>query len=265
MQQPYANTIHYQRTDHGLQWPQFLTRQIERLKLQHRADKYRYKEDPGGISYLRQQVHPHATVFDIGAHKGGYLYFTLEQLAGTGKVYAFEPQTILYDYLLKLQRLFGWQQLSIEPYAVSYQTGAALLYIPHNHGKNSSPCATIIDSKMSFNIRECEKVPTITIDAYCSQYGIIPDFMKVDVEGNELNVFKGAEETLRKHHPKLLFECEARFVGEERVLATFNFLEQLGYRGHFIEGQEIHPIHLFDTWRHQDPHTGVYCNNFIFE
>lgn len=265
MQQPFAHTISYPPAEHGLHWPSFVTRQIERLKLQHRADKYRYKEDPGGIAYLRQQVQQHATVFDIGAHKGGYLYFLLEQLGETGRIFAFEPQTVLYRYLLKLQQLFNWQQVSIEPYAVSDQPGAALLCIPDNHGRSSSPCATIIDSKMPFHFQDCENVPTISIDAYCREHGIAPDFMKVDVEGNELMVFKGARETLIKHHPKLLFECEARFVGEEQVWETFQYLEQLGYTGYFIEEQEMHPIHLFDTWRHQDPHNGIYCNNFIFE
>jgi FkbM family methyltransferase len=265
MQQPIAHTIPYHTGDRGLQWRLFVARQIEKLKLQHRADKYRYKEDPGGIAYLRHTVHEHATVFDIGAHKGGYLYFLLEQLAGTGQVFAFEPQQVLYNYLLKLQQLFDWQQVTIEPYAVSDAHGTALLRIPQNHGKSSSPCATIIDSKMDFAFQDCEQVATIAIDQYCSQHSIVPDFLKVDVEGNELMVFKGAKETLIKHHPKLLFECEARFVGEERVWETFQFLEELGYTGYFIEGQELYPIHLFDVWRNQDPQGGAYCNNFIFE
>jgi FkbM family methyltransferase len=266
MEQTVIHNIPYPGTEsHPHYWPLFFVRQIEKLKLQHRADKYRYKEDPGGIAYLRQHVKPHSIVFDIGAHKGGYLHFLLEQLAGTGKIFAFEPQVILYQYLLKLQQLLGWQQVVIEPYAVSDQQGTALLCIPYNQGRNSSPCATIINSKMHFRFRDCEKVPTVSIDAYCKKQGVIPDFIKVDVEGNELMVFRGAEETLRKYHPRLLFECEARFVGAERVAETFAFLQQLGYSGYFIEQQEIHPIHLFDIWRHQEPGAASYCNNFIFE
>ena len=242
-----------------------IAKPIEKIKLQHRAEKYEYKEDPGGIAYIRKTVHPGSIVFDIGAHKAGYLHFFLEQLGATGKIVAFEPQTILYKYLLQLRQLFSWNNVRIESLAVSDSTGKAMLCIPYNSGKTSSPCATIIESRMDFQYQSKEEVPTSSLDDYCHEHDIYPDFLKVDVEGNELSVFKGAKELLQIHKPKILFECEARFVGKEKVLETIQFLQDMGYLGYFIDGVSVYPIALFNISHHQDENSGHYCNNFIFE
>jgi FkbM family methyltransferase len=245
--------------------PDLIAKPLEKIKLQHRAEKYQFKEDRGGIEYIRRNVRRGDTVFDIGAHKAGYLYFFLEQLGTTGKIYAFEPQSVLYKYLLKLKQLFAWNNVTLESAAVSDTPGKALLCIPANHGRHSSPCATIIESNVFFNYQLKEEVKTIPLDEYCTHLKLAPDFIKVDVEGNEFSVFRGAENILRRYRPKILFESEARFVGGENVLATFDFLKHIGYKGNFIMNDAIHPIADFDISYHQDLSTGTYCNNFIFE
>ena len=242
-----------------------LIKKIEKIKLRRRAEKYQDKEDRGGIAYIREAVKKGDTVFDIGAHKAGYLYFFLEQLGNSGSIFAFEPQPVLYKYLLKLKHFFSWQNVNIEPFAVSNQSGKALLFIPYNNGRPSSPCATIIESPLPFRYQCTEKVNTISIDAYCRLHSIVPDFLKVDVEGNELLVFQGAKEILQTHKPRILFECEARFVGEETMFKTFHFLQEMGYTGYFIMGDDTCPISEFTPGHHQDITGNMYCNNFIFE
>src|SRR5438045_248382 len=81
-----------------------LLQKWERIKLHQRAEKYQRKEDRGGIAFIRNTVKKGDTVFDIGAHKAGYLYFFLSQLKHTGSVIAFEPQPVLFTYLLKLKK-----------------------------------------------------------------------------------------------------------------------------------------------------------------
>jgi hypothetical protein len=118
---------------------------------------------------------------------------------------------------------------------------------------------------MDFTIRKKEEVDTITLDDYCRKHRIHPDFLKVDVEGNELSVFMGAKEILTQYKPRILFECEARFVGEQKVLETFLFLQSFGYKGYFIEDSICKPISEFCLREHQHTSSGTYCNNFIFE
>ncbi len=234
-------------------------------QLKLRADKYAGKEDRGGIACIKQSVQKGDTVFDIGAHKGGYLYFFQQQLQGTGTIVAFEPQNVLYNYLLKVRALLGWDNLLPEHAAVSDHQGKALLSIPVNKGQSSSPCATIIKSKMLFEIGHSEEVDTQTLDVYCKKKQLRPRFLKVDVEGNEYAVFSGASAVLQRYKPKILFESEARFVGDEQVLATFHLLHTYGYNGYFIRDKSYIPISRFRLEEHQHAGCKPYCNNFIFE
>ncbi|MDD5571301.1 MAG: FkbM family methyltransferase [Bacteroidales bacterium] len=240
---------------------------IESIKLQKRARKYKNKDDKGGIAYITSVITKGQTALDIGAHKAGYLYFMLRQVGGKGMVFAFEPQSKLYNYIIKIKELFSWNNVIVENLALSDTAGTATLYIPANKvSKASSPGATIVEQKEHKEIGATEIAATETLDSYCSRHNIKPDFLKIDVEGNELKIFLGGVETLKKYKPKILVEIEARHVGQEKVLETFRFMESLGYKGNFIHGLNYMPISSFSFDKFQN--TGNmknYCNNFIFE
>lgn len=242
-----------------------LNKIVERKKLVLRANKYKNKEDRGGIAYLLNTVRRGHIVFDIGAHKGGYLYFMRQQVGTKGNVYAFEPQQLLYQYLQKIKTTLHWANVTVESFAVSDAEGEATLYVPYNHGRESSPGATIIDSLQGTLIQRTEPVTTIALDIYCIYNDIKPSFLKIDVEGNELKVFRGAEKLLKYHKPRILFECEARHVGKEQLFETLDRLKNLGYKGYFICGEEKLPLSQFQVEKYQAPDSGTYCNNFIFE
>lgn len=242
-----------------------LNRMVERKKLVLRANKYKHKEDRGGVAYLLNTIKRGHIVFDIGAHKGGYLYFMRQQVGTKGGVYAFEPQQLLYEYLQKIKGSLQWSNVTVEPYAVSDTEGEAILYIPFNHGRQSSPGATIVDTFRDTSIQRKEPVTTIALDVYCICNDIKPSFLKIDVEGNELNVFRGAEKLLRYHKPHILFECEARHVGKDKLFETLGYLKNVGYTGYFICGEQRLPISQFSIEKYQGRNSGNYCNNFIFE
>lgn len=240
---------------------------IEAIKLRYRANKYKNKNDKGGIAYIIAAVKKGQTVLDIGAHKAGYLYFMLNQVGDDGKVFAFEPQSILYRYLTKIKGLFSWDNVTVEHLALSDKPGTVTLYIPTNKvSKGSSPGATIAERKDLTAFVATEMVTAETLDSYCSRQDIKPDFLKIDVEGNELSVFRGGTDTLKKYKPKIIVEIEARHVGQEKALETFAFLKSFGYEGHFIHGLNRIPLSSFQFDKHQNTNDmGNYCNNFIFE
>jgi len=240
---------------------------IERIKLQSRANKYKNKDDIGGIAFINSTIKKGHTVLDIGAHKAGYLYYIRKQVGNEGSVIAFEPQSNLFQYISKIKRLFNWDNVTVEHLALSDTVGSVTLYIPTNKvSKGSSPGATIVENKDRKETGLTETVSTETLDTYCASKAIKPDFLKIDVEGNELNVFKGGIETLKKHKPKIIVEIEARHVGQEQVLETFQFLESLQYKGHFIQGQNRIPLSSFNFDKHQNINDkDNYCNNFTFE
>ena len=96
--------------------------------------------------------------------------------------------------------------------------------------------------------------------------------IKCDVEGFELDVFRGAEQTIRTHQPTILFECEQRHQRDGRSMAdTFAYLASLGLRGSFFDGEKLLPVDAFDVSAHQPMEADRfwdlpgYCNNFVFE
>lgn len=240
---------------------------IESIKLRHRANKYKNKDDKGGIAYVISALKPGQTAFDIGAHKAGYLYFMRQLVGKNGHVFAFEPQSILYRYIKKIKELFHWDNVTIEHLALSDSSATVKLYIPNNKvSKATSPGATIVEHNEDPNIVATENVSTETLDTYCKQHNIKPAFLKMDVEGNELKVLKGGMETLKKYKPKILVEIEARHVGNEKVLETFSFLQALGYQGYILHNLEHLPLADFSFDKYQNLNDmSNYCNNFIFE
>ncbi|TSA36836.1 MAG: FkbM family methyltransferase [Porphyromonadaceae bacterium] len=240
---------------------------IERIRLICRTLKYKNKNDKGGIAYLLSTIREGDTVFDIGAHKAGYLYFMIKKAGIKGNIFAFEPQILLYQYIVKLKRLFNWTNVTIEHLALSDKAGRVKLYIPSDRNSQaSSPGASIVKLDYPGGIGSTEEVDTETLDSYCTRHGIRPDFLKIDVEGNELRIFNGGLSTLRKCKPKILVEIEARHVGRDQVYQTIEFLQNMGYQGYFIQDMNWLPVSSFNFDTHQNPgNRKMYCNNFIFE
>lgn len=240
---------------------------LQKTKLKIRAGKYRKKHDAGGIAYMHSVISAGDTVFDIGAHKAGYLYFMAKLTGSAGNVYAFEPQRALYNYLVKMKALFAWNHVMVEHLALSDNSGSTKLFIPVNKADStSSPGASIVNPQPGKQIVHTETIQTVSLDAYCQNNEINPTFLKIDVEGNELNVFKGAQQILVKHKPKILVEIEARHIGKEQAIQTFRFLESIGYKGHFIRGVDLLPLSEFQFEVYQDTtNMKHYCNNFVFD
>ena len=94
--------------------------------------------------------------------------------------------------------------------------------------------------------------------------------LKIDVEGAELEIFKGAERILREQSPLLVFECEDRHLEAGSVQDVFSYLKSLGYKGSFICGNTLLPLSAFDPSVHQRQDgewfwkKEGYCNNFVF-
>jgi FkbM family methyltransferase len=240
---------------------------IENIKLLHRANRYKYMNDKGGIAYINANVSEGQTVMDIGANKAGYLYFLLKQIGHKGKAIAFEPQTTLFQYITKIKKTFSWNNLTVEHLVISDEEGVAILYIPgEKTGKDCLMRSTVIKQTLNSEFLSTEGVNSETLDTYCERKKIRPDFIKIDVGGNELKVLEGGIDTLKYYKPKILVEIDARHIGEMMVLETFQFMQWMKYKGSFINGLKRLPLDQFNFEIHQNTNNmDKYCNNFIFE
>jgi FkbM family methyltransferase len=141
-------------------------------------------------------------VFDIGANYGTH---SLLFLSHDIKTISFEPNPSLkkdFDYLCTLNQFNG----KMENVAVGEKKSTATLWIPLNETWE----ATIVESELH-NLKEKKhleklEVTVISVDEYVAKSGLQPDFIKIDTEGNEINVLKGALTTIHSLRPHIIFE-----------------------------------------------------------
>lgn len=240
-------------------------RLLNHIKLLLRANKYKNKNDRGGVSYILTQIKNGDTVLDIGCHKAGYLYHMLKKVGQSGEIHAFEPQVNLFKDLINLKSSLKWDNVCISNLALSNISEKVVLHIPINGSKTDSPGASLLNVFDENQPTVDQEIETDTLDNYCEKHCLKPAFLKIDVEGNELEVLKGGINTLKKNKPKILIESEERHVGQEKVREVFSYLENLGYKGQFIRDNQYLPLKEFNFGQHQNLNSKPYSNNFIFE
>jgi len=234
---------------------------IQRLKFLYRARRFRHLLDKQEIIYILSNLQHSDCALDIGAHKGAYTYWMHKAVSATGRVFAFEPQIELADYLKNMIKIMEMRNVVVEHSAISSEVGFSTLTIP---GDGPSPGATLEAGLFDSEANSYE-VPLTTIDSYFRDKSDIEiDLIKCDVEGHELEVFKGAENTLNKFHPHLIFECEQRHHINDSIQDVFVFLHDLGYKGYFFQNGQIKRLEEFNHEQVKNINDSQYVNNFLF-
>lgn len=242
---------------------------MKRFRYLWRALNYRLRVSPREIEFLSRTVRAGDTVIDVGCHKGGFLYWLRRYVTASGKVYGFEPQPQLAQYLKEIAAMQRWDNVIVEAAGVSSTNGSMELFIPGHHGE-ASPGATFSSGGLN-EPHHSIRVPVVTLDAYFQQRGD-PRIacIKCDCEGHEIEAFRGAEGLLRRDRPALLFECEQRHLPGASPDVVFDYLRGLGYRGFFFGPAGLTPVEQFRPEIHQPVRPGRfwdakdYYNNFAF-
>ena len=170
-------------------------------------------------------------VLDIGANIGQTARALSPLVGPHGRCLCFEPEPSAFGRLAALAA--EPQYPNVEPHccALSDEIGYALLFFGRR--PDVAQASTIVKDLANVNRLGRQvgavKIETDTVDHFCAMRSIAPAFMKIDVEGAEDRVLKGAEKVLSTHHPPLVFEFGYGFDGGS-VPAHFTALERLGYR-----------------------------------
>ena len=229
-----------------------------------RALRARLLDERIELGLIEQHVRPTDTVCDIGANKGSFVFW-LSRWCRDGQVIAFEPQPVFANLLGRLTASLGLDNVKVEQKAVFSRAGHADLFVP----EGQLPSASLVAKVAGSGSFETISVPMVRLDDYFDQARRIA-LMKVDVEGAEFEVFKGAERILREQSPLLIFECENRHLQGVTMTDIFAYLNTLGYTGHFVNGHRLLPVSQFDPATHQRQDgewfwkAKDYCNNFVF-
>jgi len=146
------------------------------------------------MDFCNDYVKPGMTAFDVGANYGIYTLM-LARLAGAANVHAFEPERWNFYRLRCNLTINEVGPLHAHNWAVAHESGQVRLNVfgPEDHGWHSlgRPCLDLGDRIAK--PRETRTVEAVALDDYCRAREIERiDFLKVDVEGAELEVFQGA-------------------------------------------------------------------------
>ncbi|MFW5803723.1 MAG: FkbM family methyltransferase [bacterium] len=235
---------------------------INRLKLKYRGWRYKHRVDPMEINFILENIKPGQTVVDIGAHKGGYAYWLNKCIIPNGQLFCFEPHPELASYLEKVFFRHLNKSIFIENAGVSSTTGTQNLIVPKQD----------IKTKIGSTFEEYKKqeehckipVKTETLDNYFKNKNFKINFIKCDVEGHELEVFKGGHNLLIEDKPVLLFECENSYRKGSSIYDVFSYLETLGYKGFFFSKKNIKPINQLRPENISPKGNIHYVNNYLF-
>jgi FkbM family methyltransferase len=143
--------------------------------------------------FLLRFLQPGMTVVDLGAHYGLYTLLASRKVGENGRVFAFEPSERENRKLRQHVRLNRVHNVKVETFAVGAQDGTAELYVCMGQ---STSFNSLRPPAVEEQTRRVE-VPLVKLDTYLAQAGIeTVDFVKLDVEGAELDVLKGADRLL---------------------------------------------------------------------
>lgn len=171
--------------------------------------------EPDTVAALRRLIKPGQTVLDIGANMGCHALL-MAQLAGeTGRVIAFEPMSAAYARLQRNIRLNHFSNIVVEQIGLSDSAGQAEIAFATSWRLDLKPGNVCID-----------KVTFVTLDRYVAAHPELfhrLDCIKLDVDGFEELVLRGAQDTLQRHHPAILMEIGRDSMGAVRYLQAQNY------------------------------------------
>lgn len=168
------------------------------------------------------------TVIDVGAHIGYYSLYFAKCVGPTGRVFSFEPVPENLALLSKNIQLNKIRWIEAFPNAVYSCTKDISFAVP-SESENSGEGSLSLD-------RGGRKilVHAVSLDSFCSSLDVLPNLIKLDVEGAELEVLLGAKNTIDRCRPKLLIELH-HFDGNVAGHPVPGLLTSYGYQIHWIE------------------------------
>jgi FkbM family methyltransferase len=183
---------------------------------------------------------------DIGAR--GDIVSPWKELEGATSIIGFEPDAIEAKRLndtFKNRKYFGialWSNKTTRKVCINEWESTSSMYEPNSGNiSNFEPQHWTGRKPKSALDVECD-----TLDAILAGNEIIPDFIKIDTQGAELEILRGAEELLKKYNPLVTCEtwCYEVYKGAPMMHEVIAYMDGLGY--------QIFDMEIAAAWRHKN-------------
>jgi FkbM family methyltransferase len=166
--------------------------------------------DTATLLLYRNIIKPGDTVFDIGANIGIHTVFMSQQVGSAGSVHAFEPVDFLARRLVGHLHLNGCENVKLTKAAVGDTEKTITFWqVDENEarlGNSSAMANNIVRGLAAKGAAKEVKVPQVALDNYIKDLNGVVKLIKLDVEGYELAVLRGAKKLLDEHKPILIME-----------------------------------------------------------
>jgi FkbM family methyltransferase len=193
------------------------------------------------LRYYSHYVRPDFVFLDVGANVGLHTAAMGSQLT-TGRIYAFEPEEALFPLLRKTIEINGLTRVAeLVPVAVADRTGTAKF--SRDFYSTATGCLTEVSGN-SLAHEWCRLPPatvdvsTITLDEFCRSRHIVPDLVKIDVEGAEHLVLAGMKRILSEDRPAI--------VMDGYTMRAITELQEAGYQLYSLDSEDGVPREIGD-------------------
>lgn len=183
---------------------------------------------PWVLPYFDRLLTKGQTVVDVGANVGQFTLWAAKRVGTEGMVVAFEPDRSSFEKLLKNVQLNSLQGVLLENIALSNYDGEAILHLNDELDDNKGQSSL---SRLTHH-RRTQPVICQKLDNFLSQQRIRKvHVVKIDTQGAELRVLRGAANVIEKNRPAIILRCHekrCRAMGDS-TLAIQEFFVDRGY------------------------------------
>ena len=168
---------------------------------------------------ILSMLNPESTFIDVGGNKGDFSLLAAKIVGGKGRVLAFEPEPENCRWMRKSIELNGYKNIQLYEVALADRIGHAQLHLGEGSGFHS------IISGLKNRDRGAVTVETTTLDSFLEDTGLDSqtiDMIKIDVEGAEMRVLRGASGMLSAvEHLVLLMDIHPNLGVDSREVCEY--------------------------------------------
>jgi FkbM family methyltransferase len=191
------------------------------------------------MALLRSLLRPGDTVLEVGANLGALTVPLARTVGPAGQVLAFEPQPAVFHTLCANLAFNALEQARAFPYALGAREGKVGMprmdyALPNNFGGVGLPETGSVVAGSGWT------APIVRLDGLAED--LVPRLIKIDVEGMEIDVLRGAERVIRRARPLLYVENDRL----EHSAGLIRLLRRLGYRLYWHLPPLFNPDNYFD-------------------
>lgn len=181
---------------------------------------------------IMEEVHPGEVVYDLGAHVGYFTVIFARLVGEAGEVHAFEPFAESFLYLEQHVRLNRFRNVVLNPAGVGAESGTAWF-------KNSGSSAMVRRAEVGEH-----EVPIVGLLDYVLRQGHRPpDFIKMDIEGEESHLVPTIIEFVRSRGIRILISTHGVAITQ----ALVRLFESYGYKVSAHQWSNREPEHRLDN------------------